>query len=352
MPNGIVVIQRDTEYNSSMAFSLPLAVTCGDPAGIAAEITLKAWAMRHSHDLPPFYVLGDPDFLAQQAKSLGLDVPQKIINQRLESCAIFADALPIVPVPLNASVSMGISDTTHAPAVLASINQAVADVQQGVAAGIVTNPIQKGTLYAAGFPHGGHTEYLGALCGNANDAVMMLATADLKVVLATIHVPIKGVSISLSRDKIIFIARATIYALKQDFGIAHPRLAVAALNPHAGEGGTIGREEIEIIEPAVETLRLQGFQVENPAAADTLFHAEARKNYDAVLCMYHDQALIPLKTLDFWGGVNVTLGLPIVRTSPDHGTGLGIAGQNKARPDSFIAALKMAAQIAKARGIG
>jgi 4-hydroxythreonine-4-phosphate dehydrogenase len=347
----MIVIQRHTEYNSSMAFSLPLAVTAGDPAGIAAEITLKAWAMRHFNAVPPFYVLGDPDFLAQQAIMLGLDVPQKIINQRLESCVIFPDALPIVPVPLSAPVIMGVSNTRHAPAVLASINQAVADVQQGEAAGIVTNPIQKGTLYAAGFPHGGHTEYLGALCGTEQNAVMMLVTADLKVVLATIHVPIKKVAASLSKEKIIFTARAAIQALKQDFGIPQPRLAVAALNPHAGEEGAIGREEIEIIQPAVDTLRLQGFQVENPAAADTLFHSEARKNYDAVLCMYHDQALIPLKTLDFWGGVNVTLGLPIVRTSPDHGTGLGIAGQNKARPDSLIAALKMAAQIAKARGI-
>ena len=329
--------------------ALPFALTCGEPAGIGAEITLKAWLQRETAGLPPFYTLADLAALRQMAARLELDVRFSEIATPAEALSHWPDALPVLPIPLSAPVQPGQPDVANAGAVLAAIRQAVTAARAGACAGIVTNPIHKETLYRTGFGFPGHTEYLAALCESQTPSVMMLAGPGLRVVPATVHIPLRRVADALSVEKLVTIGRITLAGLQRDFGLESPVLAVAGLNPHAGEDGSIGDEELEIILPAVHTLRGEGWRVLPPAAADTLFHAEARRQYDAVLCMYHDQALIPLKTLHFWDGVNVTLGLPIVRTSPDHGTALGIAGQGLARPDSLIAALKLAATLAAHR---
>ncbi len=266
-----------------------------------------------------------------------------------EARRCFDKAVPVFPLTLPRDVKAGHLDPANAPAVLSSIERAVSFVQAGEASGLVTSPIHKKNLYAAGFAHPGHTEYLTQLAGSDKPAVMMLACPGLKVVPVTIHLALKDAIVSLSEDAILHAGRTTAEALMRDFGIAAPRLAVAGLNPHAGEDGAMGREEIEIIRPAVERLAQEGIDITGPLPADTLFHADARSRYDAVLCMYHDQALIPLKTIDFDHGVNVTLGLPFVRTSPDHGTALGIAGSGQARPDSMIAALQMAGAMVASR---
>lgn len=321
----------------------------GEPAGIGAEITLKAWRMRHGRNLPEFAVLADPHHLEEVCADLGLNVPVNVIDDLSEVEEIFDRALPVLPVPLAVPSVPGIPGPENAQAVQDSIEQAVDLCRTGQAGGIVTNPIHKAVLAAAGFAYPGHTEYLAALCGGNDIPVMMLAALNLRVVPLTIHIALKDVPKAVTQDLIISRARITYAALRRDFGIENPCLAVAGLNPHAGEDGKFGREEMEIIAPAVELLRAEGLNVTGPHAADTLFFEEARQNYDAALCMYHDQALIPVKTLDFHGGVNVTLGLPIIRTSPDHGTALNIAGQGVARPDSLTAALNMAGEMAKAR---
>ncbi|HVA11812.1 MAG TPA: 4-hydroxythreonine-4-phosphate dehydrogenase PdxA [Stellaceae bacterium] len=326
----------------------PLVVTIGEPAGIGGEITLKAWTARRANGLPPFFVLDGPERLARLAAMLRLDVPIRAIAALEEAAAIFRDALPVLPIALPAPVVPGKPDPANAPAVIGAIAAAVAFVQQGRAAAIVTNPIQKETLYAAGFRHPGHTEYLAELAGNVTP-VMMLAGPGLRVVPVTIHRPLAEAIAQLRTADIVTAGRITAAALQRDFGIARPRLAVAGLNPHAGENGTIGREEIDIIVPAVEALRDLGIEVSGPAPADTLFHAAARTRYDAAICMYHDQALIPLKTIDFDRGVNITLGLPFVRTSPDHGTACDIAGQGIANPASLIAALALAGELVERR---
>jgi 4-hydroxythreonine-4-phosphate dehydrogenase len=243
----------------------------------------------------------------------------------------------------------GAADAANARAVLESIETAVELFRQGGASAIVTNPIQKASLYKAGFQHPGHTEFLEFLAGQGAHAVMLLAVPGLRVVPVTVHTPLSRVPKALGTELIVRTGRITAEALRRDFGVAAPRLAVAGLNPHAGEDGAIGREEIEIISPAIETLRRDGIAVSGPRPADTLFHREARAGYDAALCMYHDQALIPLKTINFHEGVNVTIGLPFVRTSPDHGTALDIAGSGRADPRSLIAALVLARRIARAR---
>lgn len=329
--------------------SLKLAVTMGEPAGIGGEITLKAWAAREAERLPCFFALDDPARLEAIAQSLHLPVPIRAIASEAEAVGVFPTALPVLALENPVMMSVGRPDRLNAPAVIESITRAVDLAQRGVISGLVTNPIQKAALYGANFKFPGHTEFLASLAGGGAHSVMMLAIEGLRVVPATVHVPVAKVAGTLRSDELVTLGRLTARALAKDFGIAQPRLAVAALNPHAGENGTIGREEIEIIAPAVETLRAAGIDVFGPVAADTLFHAAARKNYDAVLCMYHDQALIPLKTLDFDGGVNVTLNLPFVRTSPDHGTALDIAGKGIANPASFIAALRMAAAMAETR---
>ena len=319
----------------------PLALTMGEPGGVGGEIALKAWA---APDTPPFFLLGDPDWLA----AIDPAAPIRRIGEPAEAEAVFADALPVLPVPLDAPVTPGKADPAHAGAVIASIEQAVRAALSGRAAAVVTLPIQKESLLRAGFRHPGHTEFLGALTGAARP-VMMLAGRGLRVVPLTVHLPLAAAPARLTGATIEEQARIVQAALRNDFAIARPRLALAGLNPHAGEGGALGREEQEIMAPAAARLRAEGIDIEGPLPADTLFHAEARAGYDAALCAYHDQALIPVKMLDFYGAVNVTLGLPILRTSPDHGTALDIAGCGVARPDSLIAALKLAAWMAERR---
>lgn len=327
----------------------PLCLTMGEPAGIGGEIALKAWARRSAEQLPTFFALDDPVRLSAMAQSLNLSVPVEPIATPDDAAAVFPRALPVLPLHAPVAAMPGKPDRANAPAVIESITRAVRLAQSGAIGGLVTNPIQKAALYSADFKFPGHTEFLASLAGNNAQSVMMLAIEGLRVVPATVHVPIAQVAGALRREDLVELGRITARALRDDFGIAQPRIAVSALNPHAGEAGTIGREEIEIIAPAIASLKAAGVDAFGPAPADTLFHAAARSNYDAVLCMYHDQALIPLKTLDFDGGVNVTLNLPFVRTSPDHGTALDIAGKGIANPASLIAAIRLAATIAETR---
>jgi 4-hydroxythreonine-4-phosphate dehydrogenase len=329
----------------------PLALTSGEPAGIGPDITLATWRRRAELKLPPFYLLADPQHLAGRAQRLGLDVP--IEQTKPEHAAtLFARALPVVPLDVAATAEPGTPDATSAPAAIASIDRAVADVISGAAAAVVTNPVAKNVLYRSGFADPGHTEYLGKLSfeltGDPAWPVMMLWSPEVAVVPVTIHVPFKDVPERLTRDLIFETGRVVAIDLSARFGIVRPRLAVAGLNPHAGEDGTLGREDATVVKPAIERLVADGIDARGPFAADSMFHESARKTYDAALCMYHDQALIPIKTLAFDHAVNVTLGLPFVRTSPDHGTAFDIAGTGKADPTSLIAALKLAARLAAA----
>ena len=328
-----------------------LAVSMGDPAGVGPEIIVKAWqALRV--DGPAFLVVGDMDLLASSSNGGGVTLRR--IASPDEAAAIFPDALPVLDLPLRAPVVSGKPSPAHAPAVIRWIETGAGLALSGAVSGLVTAPIAKAPLYEAGFRFPGHTEYLGDLTRRpdgpaARGPVMMLTAPGLRTALVTIHEPLAAVPALLSTERIVTVGAVTAEALQRDFGIARPRLAVAALNPHAGESGALGREEIEIIAPACHELRAMGVDCSDPRSSDSLFHESARDSYDAVLCMYHDQALIPVKMLDFWGGVNVTLGLPIVRTSPDHGVGYDIAGRGLARPDSLIAALRMAGEIAERR---
>src|SRR5215469_13628748 len=325
----------------------PLALTMGEPAGIGAEIALKAWLARAS--LPVFFLIDDSERLDKLAGRLGWPVPVVEIDSPDEAAAVFPRALPVLRERLAADVVPGRLDPRNAPAVLSAIRRAAALALQGQIAAIVTNPINKAALYDAGFTHPGHTEFLAELAGGNPTPVMMLIGGGLRVVPVTIHISLRQALQELGTPKIVEAARIAAAGLRRDFGIDRPRLAVAGLNPHAGEGGALGREEIEIIAPAIDELRGDGIDVTGPLPADTLFHAGARPRYDAAICMYHDQALIPLKTLDFERGVNVTLGLPIVRTSPDHGTAYDIAGKGIANPASLIAAIELAGQLAARR---
>jgi 4-hydroxythreonine-4-phosphate dehydrogenase len=313
-----------------------LALTMGDPAGIGGEITGGAWAALRGGG-PEFVVVADPDWLSAYG-------PVRVVASPDEGD--FADAMPVLPIRLSRTAVAGRPDPVHAAAIIASIEAAVGLARLGQVGGVVTNPIAKSVLQAAGFPHPGHTEFLAELTGAAGREIMMLAAPMLRVVPVTIHVSLRAALDALTTEAIVAAARTTQAALIADFGIARPRLAIAGLNPHAGESGRMGREEITLIQPAIERLRQDGIAVTGPHPPDTLFTPAARQNYDAAICMYHDQALIPLKTLDMWGGVNVTLGLPIVRTSPDHGTAFDIAGRGLADPASLIAALRLAADIA------
>ena len=327
----------------------PLALSLGDPAGIGPEIVIKAWrALRRTG--PSFVVVGD----AQSIRGVDSDIKIGLTTDIAEVETIFPEALPVLDMPTGCPIRRGAPSSEAARAIIQWIETAAALALSGEASGIVTAPIAKGPLYATGFAFPGHTEFLGKLApsqaGAARGPIMMLAAVDLRVALVTVHEPLAAVSGKLTIEAIVNAGLVTAAALARDFGIERPRLAVAALNPHAGEGGALGGEETVIITPAVRALRERGVEASGPHPSDSLFHAEARKRYDAVLCMYHDQALIPVKMLDFWGGVNVTLGLPIVRTSPDHGTAFDIAGTGVARPDSLIAAIRLAARIAARRG--
>jgi 4-hydroxythreonine-4-phosphate dehydrogenase len=326
----------------------PLVVTMGEPAGIGGEIAMKAWLGRGG-GVPPFYLIDDPDRLAALARRLGWSVPVRPIGAPEETPGVFAEALPIAPIGVRLHGLPAHSDPADAPAILGAIETAVRAVMSGRAAALVTNPIHKESLYRAGFRYPGHTEYLAALAGATKAPVMMLVCPALRVVPITVHVALRQAIQTLCAPAIVHAGCVTATALRQDFGIAAPVLAFAGLNPHAGEAGGLGREEIEIIGPAIAELRNTGIDARGPLSPDTMFHAEARRSYDAALCMYHDQALIPIKTIDFHGGVNVTLGLPFVRTSPDHGTAFAIAGRGVARAESLIAALRLAAAMAGKR---
>jgi 4-hydroxythreonine-4-phosphate dehydrogenase len=329
----------------------PLALTLGDPAGVGPEIAVKAWnALRETG--PAFLVVGDHDALAA-ASGAGASILKRVLSPD-EAAGVFPTALPVLDLPLQTPVVAGQPSSAAGPAIVRWIETAVGLALSGQVAGVVTAPIAKSVLYDAGFKFPGHTEFLGELTAKApfegaRGPVMMLTAADLRVALVTVHEPIAKVSSLLNVERIVEAGLVTAQALKRDFGVAAPRLAVAGLNPHAGEGGALGREEVEIVRPAVTALQDKGVDAGGPYPSDTLFPAEMRARYDAVLCLYHDQALIPVKMLDFWGGVNVTLGLPVVRTSPDHGTAFDIAGRGIARADSLIAALRLADQIARAR---
>ena len=334
---------------------LPLALTMGDPAGIGLDITLAAWWSRARHTLPACVFYGDPDALGSRARALGLDVPIEIVADAAGASKVFTDALPVVSIKLAVAAVPGKPEPQNAPAILASIEQATADTIGRRTGALVTNPIAKSVLIRQGFPHPGHTEFLGELAsrhypGQTFHPVMMLAAAGiLRVVPLTIHIPLERVADTISRELIRDTVLIVHAALVRDFGIASPRIAIAGLNPHAGENGTIGTEERDFIAPAIAGLRERGLAVTGPHSADTLFHATARATYDAVIAMYHDQALIPIKTLAFDEGVNVTLGLPFVRTSPDHGTAFDIAGTGRARADSLIQALLLAREMAARR---
>ncbi len=321
----------------------PLALTMGDPAGIGGELTLAAWLTRRQ--ARPFVALDDPARLAGIAAHLGLDVVLREVASLAEGAECFAEALPVLPVILAAEPRPGVPDRANAPAVIASIERATKAALAGEAAAVVTNPIHKSTLYGAGFAHPGHTEFLAALCGTPLP-VMMLATAELRVVPITVHASLRRMLEMITTERIVAVCRVTAAALRDRWGIAAPRLAVAGLNPHAGEDGTMGAEEIDIIAPAIAALRAEGLDVRGPFAPDSMFTPEARAGYDVAMGMYHDQVLTPLKTLDMHHGVNITLGLPIIRTSPDHGTAFAIAGQGRADSSSLIAAIDLAAELA------
>jgi 4-hydroxythreonine-4-phosphate dehydrogenase len=330
----------------------PIAVTLGDPAGIGPEITLAAWARRERAGLVPFAVIGDPELYKKLANDLGLDVPIATIGAMEETAAQFATALPVLPLRNPVSAVPGRPDPVNAAGVVESIETAVSLARSGRAACIATNPIAKHVLYEAGFTHPGHTEFLAALAAEPGEPpplpVMMLWSEELAVVPVTIHIPLRDVPQALDEDLVVKTGRIVARDLANRFGIERPRLALAGLNPHAGENGAMGREDIDVVAPAVARLRAEGIDARGPLPADTMFHARARAGYDVALCMYHDQALIPIKTIAFDDGVNVTLGLPFIRVSPDHGTAFDIAGKGIARPDSLIAALSLGARLARA----
>ncbi len=326
----------------------PLLLTQGDPAGIGPELTLKAWLQRNEASLPPFAVLADPDHLARVAKEHGWKVPIAP-GEPAKAASAFERALPVIPLKARVAALPGKPDSAWAPSVIESIETAVGLVRSGTAAALVTNPIAKHVLYDAGFRHPGHTEFLAALAAGGGSEihhpVMMLWSEELAVVPVTVHIALSKVPTDLTTDLIVLTGRIVARELREKFGMPKPRLAVAGLNPHAGENGSMGTEDRDIIVPAIDILRAEGIDVAGPLPADTMFHARARTRYDAALAMYHDQALIPIKTIAFDEAVNVTLGLPFVRTSPDHGTAFDIAGKGIARPDSLIAAIKLAARL-------
>jgi 4-hydroxythreonine-4-phosphate dehydrogenase len=328
----------------------PLALTLGEPAGIGPDIAVAAWQRRKEAKLPPFYLLGDSGFIRRRAHALGIDLPLADVRPE-DACSAFAEVLPVVGTGHAVTSEPGRPDDSSADAALASIRQAVADVSAGRASAVVTNPIAKSVLYRAGFRHPGHTEFLAELAANGGPVpqpVMMLWSPTLAVVPVTIHLSLRDAIARLSADLIATTVRILVDGLRRRFGIVRPRLAVSGLNPHAGEDGSLGTEEQTMIAPVIDLLRKGGIDIRGPLPADTMFHDAARKSYDCAICMYHDQALIPIKTLAFDEAVNVTLGLPFVRTSPDHGTAFDIAGTGRANPASLVAALLLAARMAAA----
>ncbi len=327
----------------------PLAISLGDPAGVGPELIAAAWARREAEGLLPFCAVGGPDLLAEAARRRGLTIPVMPVMSLDEALDCFDRALPVL-AGADGDYRPGAPDKTGAELALASLEEATRLTVEGEASALVTGPIAKARLAEVGFTHPGQTEFVAVACDMApRDAVMMLAGPSLRTVPLTVHIALSAVPAALTAELIVHKARIVAAALARDFGIEHPRLALAALNPHAGEEGRMGDEEARIITPALAALKAEGLDVTGPHPADALFAPRARAGYDAALCMYHDQALIPLKTLDFDSGVNVTLGLPIIRTSPDHGTAFGIAGTGQADPGAMIAAIRMAGECAQRR---
>jgi 4-hydroxythreonine-4-phosphate dehydrogenase len=341
---------RPSSSGESDDMTGPLALTLGEPAGIGPDITILSWTRRTELELPAFYVLGDANYLRERAAQFGISIPVATVAPE-EAMTAFATALPVVDVGERATAKPGLPDRTSAPIAIAAIRTAVAHVLTGVATAVVTNPVAKNVLYRSGFAEPGHTEFLGKLAtqatGRDTRPVMMLWAPELAVVPVTIHLPLTEVSQRLTFDLIVETGRIVARDLQARFHLARPRIAVAGLNPHAGENGTLGAEDHAIVAPAIDKLRAEGIDARGPLPADTMFHPAARASYDVALCMYHDQALIPIKMLAFDHAVNVTLGLPFVRTSPDHGTAFDIAGSGRADPSSLIAAIRLAARLAR-----
>ena len=323
----------------------PLAVSLGDPAGIGPEVIAKAWAIRDAHRLPVFFAIGD-----RRSIEAVWQGPIAQISHPGAAAGVFSEALPLLQVDEPEAVTPGRPSESGARCALDSLETAVGLARSGAASGLVTGPVSKAQLYSIGFRYPGQTEFVAERCGRAAENVaMMMVGPDLRTVPVTIHCPLAKVASSLTAELIVSRTRTTVRGLQRDFGIERPRIAIAGLNPHAGEGGRIGSEELDVIAPAIATLRARGIEVEGPFSPDAMFHAPARALYDAAICMYHDQALIPLKTLYFDLGVNVTLGLPLLRTSPDHGTAFQIAGRGEANPRAMIAAIALAGQCARTR---
>ena len=320
----------------------------GEPAGIGPDITIAAWR-RLANEPIRFFLVGDADVIAQRAGEMGAQCPVARISSPHEADDLFPAALPILHAAVQGPVVSGTLNGDNSAAVLSSIRTAVDFAEAGDIAGVVTNPIHKSVLYGSGFSFQGHTDYLAELARQkGHDAlpVMMLVSGNLRTVPLTIHIALKDVPAALTHDVIVDQTRIIERDLQRYFGIARPRIAMAGLNPHAGEDGTMGLEERHVIEPAIKLLSDGGMNVTGPLPADTIFHDEARANFDVIVCMYHDQALIPVKSIDFHNAVNITLGLPFVRTSPDHGTALSLAGTGKANPASLMAAIRLAAEMA------
>lgn len=334
---------------SPSTITIPLVASMGDPAGVGPELLAAAWAARHEEGLDPFFVVGSAQVLREAAKRRGIAMPVHLVGSPDEALHHFATSLPVLDIG-EVAYTPGEPSDEGATLALRSLETAIGMVRNDAASALVTAPVAKARLARVGFTHPGQTEFVAEACGiTAENAVMMLAGPSLRVVPITVHVPLASVPQLLTTELIRQRSTIAATALARDFGIAAPRLAVAGLNPHAGEDGRLGSEDTEIIAPAVEALRAAGFTVSGPLPPDGMFHTEARAMYDLAICMYHDQALIPLKALDFDQGVNVTLGLPVIRTSPDHGTAFGLAGQGLARPGATIAAIRMAGQCARAR---
>lgn len=335
----------------SVAHLPPLAVSIGDPSGIGPDIVLAAWLRRTELSLPSFALLADPAQLAARAQYLGLELEIEVISTISAANLVFPQALPVLPLKNRLTDSVGVPLATNAAGIIEAIERAAELTFKGEASAVVTCPISKKPLYEAGFEHPGHTEFLAELAGRylgkTVTPVMMLAGPQLRAIPVTIHIPLSEVPLRLNTADIVDVSRITAAELRERFGIQSPRLAISGLNPHAGEGGAMGKEDDAVILPAIEALRREGIDARGPLPADTMFHPAARATYDAAICMYHDQALIPAKALAFDETVNVTLGLPFIRTSPDHGTAFDIAGKGVARPDSLVAAIRLAQQLAE-----
>ena len=327
----------------------PLALTMGDPAGIGPDCTLSAWVRREELALPPFVVVGDPDLFSTRAHVLGIDAPIVQVSGPEDAADCFSHALPVYPVLLSTLIAPGVPDEASAPTIIEAIEVAFGWTRDRRTGGLVTNPINKKLLSGSGFSHPGHTEFLAQLCAQGDTIprpVMLLTGEGLRVVPVTVHMPLKDVSKALSERLIVETVEIAARAFRDCFQISAPRIGVTGLNPHAGEDGTLGDEEVKIIIPAIATLKAKGIDVDGPLAADAAFQERVRARYDAFIAMYHDQALIPVKTLAFDRTVNATLGLPIIRTSPDHGTAYGLAGTGKAHSGSLIEALRLADTLA------